>query len=279
MSKYYCLIAGLPDIHIDDQKLTYSVAEFKDEVYEQLSEDDRKLFDLYFLKYDNANLLKYLRDKDAELDSRGLFCVEDLEILIKQVKEGDQPAKKVPVYLATFIASWFDEKSREEGILPEDILASLYYDYAVSVSNHFAADWFGFNRDLNNLLIAASARKYHFDATNFIVGDNEVARALRSSAARDWGLSGTIDFLDAVQRIGEETELSEKERKIDLLKWNWLEENTFFHYFTAERLLAYLLKLEIIERWYRLSKEKGEEQLREMIARLKSEVKLPEDFE
>ena len=279
MSKYYCLIAGLPDIHIDDQKLSYSIAEFRDEIYDQLSANDRKLFDLFFLKYDNANLLRFLKDKDAQLDTRGSLSEEELDLVVKQLKEGDQPSFHIAPYFESFITEYFDEKSSDEGVLQEDVLSALYYAYAVKSSNSFAAEWFEFNLNLNNLLIASSARKYHFDASSFIVGDNEVAKALRTSSARDWGLSGTIDFLEAVQRIAEETDLTERERKIDLLKWNWLEEHTFFYYFTGERLFSYMLKLEIIERWFRLNKEAGEAQLREMISRLKSEVEMPEDFE
>ena len=33
---------------------------------------------------------------------------------------------------------------------------------------------------------------------------------------------------------GETEELVEREKKIDLLRWNWMEEATFFNYFTAE---------------------------------------------
>lgn len=279
MSKYYCLIAGLPDIHIDDQKLTYSVADFKEEIYESLSAADRKLFNLFYLQYDNANLLQLLQNKEGDFDMRSTLSIEELEQLVKAVKDGDAPEKSIPAYLPAFIASMLDDKGLEEGVLPADALAAAYYSYAMKASNDFAAKWFEFNLNLNNILIASSARKYNFDSSHFIVGDNEVAKALRSSSARDWGLGGTVDCLEDVQRIAEETDVTEKERKIDLLKWNWLEENTFFHYFTGERLFAYLLKLEIIERWFRLNKETGEVMLREMIARLKSEVKLPEDFE
>ena len=38
MNNYYCLVAGLPDISIDDGKLSYSVADFKESIYPQLSE-------------------------------------------------------------------------------------------------------------------------------------------------------------------------------------------------------------------------------------------------
>ena len=279
MSKYYCLIAGLPDIHIDDQKLTYSVASFKDDIYEQLSAKDRKLFDLFFLKYDNANLLHLLAGNDDALDERGLMSGDELSNIVKQLKE-DEPVKNLKApYFQPFIASYFQEKNNAQQPLPEDELSALYYAYAIANSNSFVREWYAFNLNLNNLLIASAARKFNFDASRFIVGDNEVAKQLRTSSARDWGLNGVIDYVDEVMRLSDESDLTERERKIDQLKWNWLEEHAFFHFFTVERLFAYMLQLELIERWYRLNKEEGEARLREMIARLKSEVRKPEEDE
>lgn len=280
MSNYYCLVAGLPDITLEDQKLPFTVKAFREEVYEQLSACDRKLFDLFFLKYDNENLFRFLQNREAELDERGSLQAEDLELLIKAIREEDPAvtARFVP-YFNRFAGAYLAEETLSEGMLWEDQLAGLYYEYALKADNNFVARWFEFNLNLNNLLVASSARKFHFDASSFLIGSNEIVKALRTSSSRDWGLSGTIDYLETVQRIAEETDVLERERKIDLLKWNWLEEQTFFHYFSVERLFAYLIRLEIIERWHSLNKEIGEKQLREMISRMKSEVKMPEDFE
>lgn len=280
MSKYYCLIAGLPEISADDQKLPFTVKEFKEEVYEQLSKDDRRLFDLYYLTFDNANLLRFLRDREAELDLRGALDCDALELLVKSAKEEENfSVVGAAPYFKDFISAFIDEAPLSEGVLWEDQLTGLYYDYALKSSNHFVARWFEFNLNINNILVATAARKHHLDLPNFIVGDNAVAVALRTSTTRDWGLTGSIDYLDSLLRIAEVEDLLDRERRIDLLKWEWLEENTFFHYFTAERLFAYLLRIGLLERWMTVDKERGEAQLREMIARLKSEVKLPEDFE
>ena len=46
MSKYYCLIAGLPDITLDDSRLTYSVADFRNELSDIVTRKDQKLIDL-----------------------------------------------------------------------------------------------------------------------------------------------------------------------------------------------------------------------------------------
>lgn len=79
MSTYYCLVAGLPDLTLEDGKLSYTVTNFKTEIYPELSEEDRKLMDLFYLQFDNANLLKLLKDKDAAIDSRGNFSADELK--------------------------------------------------------------------------------------------------------------------------------------------------------------------------------------------------------
>ena len=66
MSKcYYYLVAGLPELTLEDSKLSYTVADFKTELYPSLSDEDKRLVDLFYLKFDNANVLKLLADRDA----------------------------------------------------------------------------------------------------------------------------------------------------------------------------------------------------------------------
>ena len=49
MSKYYYLIAGLPEVALDDGRRPYTVADFKAEVMPMLSATDRPLFSCFFL--------------------------------------------------------------------------------------------------------------------------------------------------------------------------------------------------------------------------------------
>ena len=90
MSKYYYLVAGLPELTLEDSKLSYTVADFRTELYPALSEDDKKLIDLFYLKFDNANVLKLLKDKDAAIDPRGNYSSEELAEYISQLKDGDE---------------------------------------------------------------------------------------------------------------------------------------------------------------------------------------------
>lgn len=278
MSKYYYLVAGLPELSLEDSKLSYTVADFKTELYPALSDEDKKLIDLFYLKFDNANVLKLLKDKDAAIDPRGNYSAEELAEYISQLKEGDEvPDSVFPSYLSTFISE-FHNTSAEEGILPEDRLAALYYAYAMKCKNKFVASWFAFNLTVNNVLVAYAARKYKMEVAPLIVGNTEVCEALRTSNARDFGLSSEVDQLDRLVKISETEELVEREKKIDQLRWEWMEEATFFDYFTIERLFVFLLQLEMIERWISLDKEKGNQLFRSIIAALKDEVQIPAEF-
>ena len=240
MSKYYYLVAGLPELTLEDSKLSYTVADFKSELYSALSEEDRMLIDLFYLQFDNANVLKLLKDKDAAIDPRGNYSAEELAEYISLLKEGGEVSERMfPSYLSTFISEYFNI-SVEDDFLHEDRLAALYYAYAMKCKNKFVSAWFSFNLVINNVLVALTARKFKVDVAP--------------------------------------EELVEREKKIDLLRWNWMEEATFFNYFTVERLFVFLLQLEMIERWISLDKEKGSQLFRSIIATLKDEVQIPAEF-
>ena len=277
MSTYYCLVAGLPDISLDDGKLSYSVSDFKAELYPDLSAQDRKLIDLFYLKFDNTAILKLLKNKDAVIEDKGNFSAEELLQLIEAVREGDTPDKKYPSYLVNFVSQYL-QLSQDELYRADDLLAALYYSYGMSSNNAFIASWFEFNLNLNNILAALAARKYKVEVSSVIVGATSICEQLRTSNARDFGLNETLEYFEALQRIADIEELVEREKKVDMLKWKWLEDEYFFHYFTIERIFVFLMQLEMIERWISLDKEKGNELFRKMIQDLKNEVQIPEEF-
>ena len=103
MTNYYCLVTGLPELSLEDGKLSYTVANFKTEIYPQLSKEDKKLVDLFYLKFDNHNLLTLLKDKEAVIDtSLGNYSADELLSVITSFKEEVSPDKKFPPYYYEF---------------------------------------------------------------------------------------------------------------------------------------------------------------------------------
>ena len=270
MSNYYCLVAGLPDITFDGSRVAFTVERFKEEIYPSLSADDTRCVDLFFLSHDNANILAMLRHgEDAVLNSLGCYSQKELEEIIFSAKNGDIPLKGVPSYIYRFF-EYYAANEANENIIWEDVLSSYYYDYAIKCKNSFVAEWFTFNLNVNNILVALSARKYKMSVADAVIGEGEIAEALRTSGARDFGLTGTVEYLEKLQRLSENSMLQEREHQLDEMRWKWLDENSVFNYFSIEKLFGFLIKLSIIERWMTLDAEEGMKRYNEMIAALKS---------
>ena len=273
MAYYYCQVAGLPDVAFDGTKAAFTVERFRDELYPALSASDAKCVDLLFLSIDNANILDILKHgEDTKIEQVGCYSKEELLEIIASAKDGDTPKKEVPSYLYRFLDYYIANESNEN-IIWNDVLSAYYYDYATNCPNRFVADWFAFNRNVNNILVAFTARKYKMNIADVVIGDDEVATLLRTSAARDFELSGALDYFDTVQRLSENGKLQEREHQLDELRWLWLDDNSVFNYFTVERLFVFLQKLIIVERWEALDAESGMKRYNEMIAELKSGMK------
>ena len=262
MAGYYYIIAGLPDIGFDDSKAAYTVEQFRTEVYDALSAADRKVMDILLL----------------EDECRNLIGSERMEELVALVKAGESAPKDVPAFMYTFVQEWVDDSWHLKAAFAEDRLWSLFYEYAMGCSNGFVRKWYEFNLDMNNIMAAITARKYNLDMQKVIVGSGETAHALRTSGARDWGLSQELDYFDDIVRLVDEDDLSQRERKADMLRWRWLEDNSFFNYFTVEKLFSYMVRLGMVERWSSLDKEKGQQLFRKLIGDLKEQTEVPAEF-
>jgi len=271
---YYYLIAGLPDIKVEDNKLTYNIVDFRNEVHPQLSKVDAWLFDMFYMKFDNRNLLHCLTGKEVQFNERGNMTKDELDDCLQLINKSSKPKNKYFLsYFLTFVSEYKDAQQAEVDMDTakwENRLTELYYQWAMKCGNKLISDWFEFNLNLNNILAAYTSRKYKMDVE--VVGNNEVAELIKTSKQRDFGLTEIIEDAEIFQRIADETDLFEREKKIDHLKWQWLDEQTFFKYFSIEILFAYLIKLEIIERWVSLDPVEGERLFRNLIDSLKDSV-------
>lgn len=279
MAKYYYLISGLPELQLDDSKLKISLLEFKNQLLENLSDSDLSYIGYFYMQFDNKNLLHLLNNKDAELETLGNLDRDQLLDIILQFKETEEPAdKKIHPYFRQFIPAFLADKPVFQHMSWEDQLATLYYNCAISCRNSFISDWFKFNLNVNNIIIAMNCRNFGYRRETMVVGDDDISIAIRTSNAKDFGIKPIFPEVDDVMRLADEPDLFERERKIDLLKWNWLEEKGFFHYFDMEHLFIYLVRLSLLERWVRLEKETGRKVFREMISQLQHSFEFPNEF-
>lgn len=76
-----------------------------------------------------------------------------------------------------------------------------------------------------------------------------------------------------LQAIFETADILEKERMLDRYKWNKINEFTVFDYFNIDRILAFLAKARLIDRWDRLDKQTGRELFRKLVEEVRGTFK------
>jgi hypothetical protein len=146
------------------------------------------------------------------------------------------------------------------------------------VKNDFLRDWFEFNQHLNNILSAFNVRNYKLTKEGAFIGDNFVTEALRRSTLKDFGLSNDFPLIEKLLSIDENTNAMEKEKALDMLRWEYLNELNTFNYFTIEVLLAFVIKLFMVDRWMQLDPETGRKMFKQIISELEKSYEFPKEF-
>ncbi len=236
---YECLMAGLPELKAGGEA-PMTMESLLLLLEENLSEKDKPLLDLLRLKSNAPEISELIERYDDSII--------------------DQPV-------------WWEDARNT--LSEADLRTQLLYEHGLHSKNKFVRAWFAYNRDMNNVLVAAICRKHGFDVRKMIVGQGEVADILRKNLQqKDFGLGGVMDNLQEVMSLVDIDNLMEREKRMDALRFAWLEEETLFVDFSIENVLAYYLQAEMLNRWSLLTVEHGEQVFRELVADMKKGIKL-----
>ncbi|MBO7502204.1 MAG: DUF2764 family protein [Paludibacteraceae bacterium] len=239
---YECLLAGLPDLKAG-------------------ADTPIKLEDLLTM------LDEMMKPCDKKLLTQLRMTTSDpvIDALIARYDDEDVPESVKPEWWTTARTVLSDA----------DIRAMLLYEQGLQSKNRFVRAWFAFNQDMNNILVAQICRKHGFDVKKMIVGHNDVAETLRThTSQKDFGLSEVMDNFQEILALASIDNLMEREKRMDALRFEWLQEKTYFDVFSKEQVLAYYLQVEMLHRWSLLTVEQGERVFREMVADMKKGIDL-----
>lgn len=279
--EYYSLLSGLPYLKLEDAdggpevSLPYVRSLLDDE---NVTGHDRKLLGLFFLRGDCRNLLLLLEDSSAELPYIGRFCREELQEMIADALEDvftDDP--RFPLFMAPFVREYVAHH-KENDYFPEDRIMLRYWEYLQEEGSGFICRWAVLNMNISNILTALICRQQGWNVENYIYGDNDVTYMIRTHQSQDFDLGKELDYMPQLMQIVGETDPVQKERRIDALKWIWLDDETFLEPFDVNAMYAYLLKVEMLERWAILDPEQGKACFKEIIENLRSEAKVPAEY-
>jgi hypothetical protein len=270
MKNYYYLVAGLREYAIDADTKGFDAVAVRDEIAGELSPADRQTLRDFYTFYDVVNLIA-LHSGKSRFDALGNFTREELEEELRR-------PERLPEHLAAVITAYNNKvKEDKSADVDESIdteqpfektLWTRFYDACERSGNPFIRRWYAFDRQLRNVGAAYTARKIGRDIEPELVGAGDINTALTRNSAADFGLKAEIDYIDTLVAILENKNMVEKERALDLLKWNKADELTDFDYFNLNRILAYCVRIDIIHRWMSLDPRIGNEMFLRLVGEL-----------
>lgn len=268
---YYCLIAGLPEISPDDKKLSLSVQELRAYLSDYLTKKEIDVINLFFYPNDNAQIIRLLQNQEPDLSLQTVFTAEQLEDEI-------QDPMFVPSYIKDYLFDLQKEDREVTNRLPEVELSERYWSFMLSQKERLVKKYAEFSLNIKNLITALNCRKYHLEIEKEVIGDSYFTKQLKTSRAKDFELSDNYPYVDTVLALFDK-DASEREYKIDMLYWKFLDEETEHKYFTFDNVIAFTLKLMILERWSKMTTEQGKAIFRELLERFKNEFQFAKEFD
>lgn len=260
---YYYLVASLPDLLLDESKGGVSFSETVAELVEHVHPADHGLFRFLRYPFDNTNIINLLDRPDRPFDARGNFSRDDLADALKN-------PDALPGYAGEFLEARREGKELFPGLGSQDQLAWLFHDAAAAHRSAFIREWFEFECDLRNVMAAVAVREFQeHPLDKVLLRRNDNAEMIARSTAPDFSVSGALPWVERVLAARREGPV-ESEMQIDRLRWDMLNDLTTFSYFQVESLLAFCLKLEMVERWQLLVPEEGEARLNALVEELLS---------
>ncbi len=277
-TNYYYLISGLPELTPDDRKISFSSTVLREQLKENLTGNDFELVKWFYLPFDHKNILNAFFDESEDWDERGNFTRDQVSQITDKKQFDTANLHDYPVYVQDFLTRMFSEEAPSNKVEASRILSEKYYGFLESVNNDFVYKVAKYQRNVSNIITALNGRKFELDVSKDLIGNDEVVDALQKSHASDFGLSSDVGYIEDILQIYDTTNITQREYKLDMHKWKFLEDITFFNYFTVEKVIAFVQKLFIVERWYNLDEEKGKEMFEKIFNDIKSEFKFPEEY-
>lgn len=265
-NNYYALVAGLREYALDADTKGFDAQAIVEEILDVVSKSDAASVRLLYAYYDCENLAN-LRNGSAAHNALGNLSREELEA--EMTNPTHLPRRIADVIRAYANPEGEEAESVDVGKRFEKSLFEAYYEECSHSNCRFLREWSSFDRTLRNILAAAVARSQSRPIEEVTIGEGDVVEQLQRSSAADFGLRGEYAFVDGViSAVNDEQNLLEKERKIDLIRWNEAGELSTFDYFDINAVMAYLVKVNMVARWSVLDARFGREMFERLLADL-----------
>ena len=139
-----------------------------------------------------------------------------------------------------------------------------FYAAALKHRNRFLREYFRFDLNLRNAKVRyLNAQLGREPDQDVMTGEDPEAEDVDIDGFRFTG--GEFEEALKVDNILADKDLVSREKGLDDLLWDKIDNLSTFHYFDIEAVLAYIAKLHIVTRWLNLDEEVGRDVFRRLL--------------
>jgi hypothetical protein len=260
MAKYYYLISSLPELFFEGDSKSFDFLHIKNYILEKISDKDSVYVHNLLSNIDNHNLITAIYGKNRAWKKGGRLESQSPDSWDKSV---------MPEYMLNFL-EYTDNYKSEHKANPDELAAEkhlleLYYNEMENSDNTFIAKWFRFDREMKNIQAAYSGRRLGISSEEYLIKNDDITDCLLRNTSPDFGLSRERDYIPELFRAMETSDPVEKENKLNMLRWNRINEINIMEYFSVNVALGILQKVYIADRWMRLDIEEGKKMFRKLV--------------
>ena len=195
-----------------------------------------------------------------------VYIIAGLPDFTPDWRQGDKSLEEYLCQVMELLSAKDQETVRliEDGFDKEKI-GQEFYKEALEHGNAFIRDFFQFDLNVRNAKVRYLNQALGRDPLKDVL-------SLSDPDADDMGIEiEEPEFKEAarLQAILEGSDILARERGIDDLYWDKIDELTLFDYLNFDRILGVVVKMMIIRRWLQLDEQTG----REMFKRLVDEIR------
>ena len=136
-------------------------------------------------------------------------------------------------------------------------LGELFYRQIDSCNDKFLNTYYTFDRNLRNTQVLYLAKKNNLKSDGLTVGD----------------INNEFEEYKQVETILANPNILEREKLLDNLRWEKVSQITIFEYFTLDKILAFLVKMNIVERWNKSDAKTGREFFKKLVEEVRGTFK------
>lgn len=259
MTQYYFLATALPELTMDEPP-DISFYELENFLKLNLSAEDLEKTKIIRRYYDIENIRSFWRGDEA-LDHFGNLNALELE-------EALDNRVNLPQYLFDFMDKYENNESRLKNFSE---LFHTYFAYESERSSGFLKKYLAFERDWRLILVAFRAKSLKRDVEFELQTENPedaiIAQILANKDADVYEPPANYRELGPIFHANEQDSLT-LYKALTEYRIAKIDEFIGFDFFSIGRILGYLAKFIIIEKWMALDRKKGTSIVNQFLAKV-----------